>query len=680
MKYFRYIFWLSVLFCNFFPTILKASSQPVILVDNAQQAPDFEIDSFVTTDRGNTFISAKSSTGAYDITPRVSTGGQPLFQLKSGSVASGLLAHNSGSSLDTLVIMSYHPADGYLLHTLSLQDKTNGSGKEFTVDTSAIGTFPDRCTASPNHISVSGGYQGRIAFASDCLTGEYDLGLRRVIWSYRDFNTVYAAIPPAIDSRGRVHFLVRPGAGRLLEVIRTSRSGGLSTIARFNEFLPPAANAELSQYPINGMIVLADDSVLLTGTSGYKKITAGVISDIALSSLRPWGIANAVNSQQALYLPVVDSDTGTQLSIREVTFNPNNDPTDRPQATLNANSQRYPATIGLARDSSALKLVYFANGDIYRHNTKNFNSDPEQSDVIAPFTEAETFGLETGLASPVNLLFAGKETFVKGTRAVTRLDTGAVIRSSTLYRLFNEDASGTPFTKNLRGFWAQPGADEQHSNSVPGGVEVFLNEDKFANELAAKDSGQENPVIWAALKCFPLDDPDQAILIPESGVFLNSNQRLLSVVHDELTQGEHYGRFVTGMECEPFALTVERPLIPDQIITSSGAGATDMNSTSVEAPDTGGTTYAGNLVAGNSLGDLFQLQIAGFDQVPLWSTNLPEVNGVLTSEVTAINDCLQGQDKCNGYRRLVIGRIGDGSDDGQQTTNKTDVDCIRNHR
>lgn len=86
-----------------------------------------------------------------------------------------------------------------------------------------------------------------------------------------------------------------------------------------------------------------------------------------------------------------------------------------------------------------------------------------------------------------------------------------------------------------------------------------------------------------------------------------------------------------------------------------------------------GTTYAGKLVAGESLGDIFQLQMVGFDQVPQWATNLAEVNGVLSSEVAELNTCLQEQETCNGYRRLVIGRIGDGSDDEQQATNRTAV-------
>lgn len=284
MKFFRYIFWLSLLFCNFYPTILKASNRPITLVDNAQQALGFDIDSFVTTDRGNTFISAKSGAGAYDITPRVSTGAQALFQLKSGSVASGLLAHNSGSSFDTLVIMSYRSADGYRLHVLTYKDDADGSGKAFFEQVFGIGRFADRCTSSPHHMSISGGYQGKIAFASDCLAGEYDLGLRRLIWSQHNFNTVYAAIPPA-DSQGRAHFLVRPGR---VELSRLSGPVGLvlSTIAQFSEFLPPAANADRSLYPINGIIILADDSVLLTGATAHKRISAGIINSLPLPSLR----------------------------------------------------------------------------------------------------------------------------------------------------------------------------------------------------------------------------------------------------------------------------------------------------------------------------------------------------------------------------------------------------------
>ena len=683
MKFFRCLFWLLLCFWDFFPTEVQAGTQSIALVDNAQQAEGFEIYSFVTTDRGNTFIAAKSEEGAYHISPRVLTEGQPLFKLKSGSVASGLLAHNSGSRFDTLAIMSYHPADGYQLHVLNLRDKADGSGKEFIDDSMKIDHVVGSCSLAPNHMSISGGFQGQIAFSSDCLFGMYDLGLRRVTWSLSYFEKVYAAIPPAIDSRGRAYFLVRPG-GRRLQIIRSCRYGGYETIDSFDE--PPSSDVSedlsVSGYPFNGMIILADDSVLLTGPSAHKRIIpGGDAPDLVLpSNAIPWGVANAVSTQEAFYLSFVDSDT--QLSIRKIPFSSNEQPVTQPQIELTANSQQYLPSIGLIRDNSALKLVYFANGDLFRQNIENLDSAPEHSDVVTSTETADTFEVKAGLASPVDLLLAGKEAFVKGTRTVRQFPSGNTVQSSTLYRLVNKVTSDAPFTKNLRGFWAQPGADEQHSNSVPAGVEVFLDDEKFVLAQQASGNTETDPVLRAALVCHPLNDPDNKVLIPERGVFLNSNQRLLSVFHYELTHFNKYADLVNGMQCEPFTLTLAMELPPvtdrnitlpempelDPNITETGHQSCDRNTTAIEAagiPDTDDFIIQGALVPRDSLGDPFQLQLVERGAVPLWATNVAEINGVLSSEVSKATFCLQERNKCNGYRRLVIG--------GSKATNRSDL-------
>ena len=633
MGCFRSFSWVLVLFCHFLPIQLQAGST-IYLIDTVQQNEGHMIDSFVTTDHGHTFIAAKSKDGPYQIMPRDMTGGQPVVQIKPGSVTSGLLAHNSGTDFDTLVLMTYHQADGYQLHIFTLKDRADGSGQEFTDEVLDIGRFAGGCTRSPRHLAISGGFQGKIAFASDCMVGEFDLGMRRLLWSQHTFHTVYAAIRPAIDSLGRAHFLVRPDAGESIHLIRSRCSDSYTTIA---VFMYLASGGRPSQPPFNGMVILADDSVLLTGTKSHKRIAPEAMLNIVLPSFSFWGSDNAVNTREALYLPVVDSETGTQLSIRIIPFSANEQPFTQFQASLDTNSQHHPAAIGLIRDNSGMKLAYFANGDIFRQDIENINAPPDRSEVVGLRVATTSYELTSHLLNPASPLLAGKEAFVLGTRTLTQFETGEVVHSDTLYRLSEYDGNA-PFTKNLRGFWAQPGADEQQSNSVPAGVEVFLRNDKFTRAQKASGSDQDDPVVRVTLKCHPVGDSDSALLIPADGLFLNSRQRLLSITHNVLLGDKNYPGFVAGMQCEPFTL------------------------------DVGHTP-----VTGDSLGDSFLLQLVGVDPVPLWATNLPQVNGVLSSEVTETSACLQGQSQCWGYHRLVIGRTGGNRNNASQTTNRSQV-------
>ena len=502
---------------------------------------------------------------------------------------------------------------------------------DFTIASSFFGDVNVSGCPSVNHLGLSAGFRDRVFFASDCLFGEFDFALGdagRVLWSERNYQITYAAFPPAIDYHGRGHFLVRSGAH--IQVLRSYVSGKYETLASFNDFLPPETDASLASYPFSGLSVMADGTVLFGGGNKLKRLAKDMIFNLNLGDNQLWGHYGSISSYDAIYVAEVDSATHSSLNIRQIPFN-RSDRTGgahHSQTELNANSRIHPVSLGLVNDGSGNKVVYIANGELFAQDTDNLNNSPQQLDIL-PATSGSS---SQNLANPPALLLAGKEAYIKG-RKVSGIET-----YDQLYRMVFTSGKSAPFSRNIRGVWAQPGADQQGSYGVPAGVEVLL----------------DQSVSRAALSCHLMDDEENSFIVPEGGVFLRNRSKLLSIYHHELT-ANHLMQLQAGVECQPYQVE----LVPQKFKSVSDDGVVGLV-----------------LGATNALGDSFQLQLvarqtligAGSESVPLWATNQTQINGALSSEVTVTTKgCVNQKSSCSGYRRLAIG----GDSEQQMTDNKS---------
>ena len=399
-----------------------------------------------------------------------------------GVQLSNPVALNTGTGTEVVVLFGFKPESGYRMYRA---DITDGVGTLTSHLVQHPGDTRSDCM-QPVHLSLSAGLREQVAFASDCLVGEFTYaGPPRNIWTKQSFHTVYAGIPPAINSQGVAHFVIRPGPGRDTHVYRASRNN-----IDISDFvgLSPDVGTPLLSASVNGMVILPNDNILISGSGGYLQINGTIKKVLTSSSGAPWGAGNMVSTADAFYLPRVSRD---QLFLERIAFSSAKGTYAAP-VPLYVREQFAPSSLNLIYDSDQLRLIHYAQNKLIKHLTNQFDGTPEHDSLeltaiilgeepeegATPAPE-DVLSLQS-LEFPVSLLQAGHHGYLKG---FINQDHG------TLFSLYTRGSIHSPYQRNLRGTWAQRGADEQQTSSVPAGVEFLLTES----------------VPRAALSCHPVD-------------------------------------------------------------------------------------------------------------------------------------------------------------------------------
>ena len=619
-------------FGSVFRKVLRSLLLVTLLVDSAFAteiflnsvggiADDRSLGGTVVTEHGNTYtlqVPNEQSSGSAELFRTWSKGTSSVkttVTYPRGVKLSNPVALNTGTSAEVVVVFGFKPESGYRMYRT---DITDGVGSLSSHPVQQPQDVRSDCM-QPEHLSLSAGLREQVAFASDCLIGEFSYtGVPRWIWREQSFHTVYAGIPPVINSEGLAHFVVRKGAGRLTHIYRALRSS-----IDISEFvgLPPEANTPLLEATVNGMVVLSDDSLLLSGSGGYLQVSGTTTNRLSSSAGMPWGAGNVVSTADSFYLPRLQDN---QLNLEQVSYS-GADSISAITQPLSINERLSPSTMNLVYDSGQLRLLHYAQGIIVKHAVDQFDGMPEKDTLTTTTSGGNAL---QSLEFPFSLLQAGANAYVKG---FINDDHG------TLLSLYANDSLNSPYQGNLRGAWGQSGADEQQTSSVPGGVEFLLTES----------------VSRAALSCHPIDDPEATTLVPSGGVFLQADTRRLSFYHQEITGSSLFNQSGKGAYCQPVSLVLRPPEISE----------------SPEGSGSGNSLLASELVIDKTLGDKVLLGRVGSETIPLWVVDQPQVNGVISSEATrTTSNCLNGEQQCNGYRRLVLGGT-----DGQMSDNGSSV-------
>ena len=536
--------------------------------------------------------------------------------LPEGMRFSNLVALNTGTDTEVVVVFGFKPELGYRLYRINI---VGDSGTVSSHSIQAPSEVRESCL-QPNNLSLSAGFRETIAFASDCLIGEFSYaGDPAVVWEEVNFHHIYASIPPAINSQGTAHFVVRKGAGQLIHIYRASK--GSIDISNFVG-LPPEANTPLLEASVNGMVVLADDSLLLSGNRGYLQVKGTAIRQLSNPAGLPWGAGNIVSTEEAFYLP---RRQGDKLHLERVTLAGVGRSFSVPQ-TLSIFEQQMPGSINLVYDEDQLQLTYYAKGHFLKHMSNSFEEAPNQDDLILSAVAAEDQIISTQrLSFPVSLLQAGANTYIKGF-----INT----RIESLFSLTIPNSISSPYRRNLRGFWSQPKADEQQTSSVPGGVEFLLDVPAILDVPAKR----------VALSCYSIDNPDVINLIPSSGVLLHGSSKRLSLYHQELTQNSLFDQPGKGAYCQPVSWESQLSADCDELILPSNESSS------------GTGLCTSNIVAIETLGDKVLLGRVGDSDIPLWVVEHEQINIAISSDkARTTTACLNRETQCNGYRRLAIG-------------------------
>ena len=193
------------------------------------------------------------------------------------------VAINTGGDREVFVLLGFRADTGYSLYRVEITG-SNYSLVPFKISTPD--TLASHCRKL-HHLSVSVGLREKVTFASDCIVGEYDFfGAGRLSWIKHHFHRVYAAIPPAINSKGEAHFVVRAEQEAKTLVIRSS---GFKSFDVSNFAGPPASlDDHIEQYGVSGVVAMADDSLLLSGRSGYLRIDPSG-TQTQISHAQNWG-------------------------------------------------------------------------------------------------------------------------------------------------------------------------------------------------------------------------------------------------------------------------------------------------------------------------------------------------------------------------------------------------------
>ena len=589
-----------------------AYSQNYLLLSPAVQSKGNELISSVATEHGSVYVLSKESDGSFSVHSRESS--SPGIQLESGAVVSGLVALNNGTKksdgdvTDTLALFVFVPGDGHRLYRFEFKGAGVVSSVVYFKD-----AIDSRCS-DVDELSLSAGLRNRIFFVSNCIIGEFDFTavLGRLVWSERNLDKIYSGIAPAVDSRGRAHFLVQSQNSETLQVLRSKMTWSYETLVSFGLLSASSKDSP----PFSGMVILADGSVLLTGSKN-RKIERGRVEDLELDGLTPWGTSNFVTTDKAFYFAGIDADFN--LAVRKFPYSPSELVRTYTKGPISVDSKAAPGSVSLVQESE-LKLVYYDNQTFFKQSLGDMDSSPEQVSI----STFENDTLAQSILSPVVPLMAGSDAYIKGE---TILQSGV---SQQVYKMVT-GRGASPFSGANRGYWSQFGADQQHTSSVVAGVEVVLDESASL----------------VALSCYSVGEPDDDFLIPTYGFSLREGSRLLSLYHHELTQSENLTKLKAGVTCRPYAVIAE-----DEFDIDGSGEAVSI---------------------GASLGDSFRLQLISSEPqvdgetVPLWGTDRENINSALSSQLSeATGRCHDGRESCSGYRRLVIG--GDASQAGNDYT------------
>lgn len=573
-------------------------------------SPGTSIKSYVVTENGSPHILTEYNN--YKAVRHWVNNGYAVSYEQS-NIVSNLIALNTGTYREKMALFVFDQTQGFILSTIEFNGELPAVSAHY-VHQLFTDDMVARCPVK--YLTISGGFQDKVAFAGECVLGVFDFASNTGGWIEGSQRLVYSAIPPVFDSCGRAYFLVRDK--KRMAVLRAT-GNQRKIIARFTDSKAPALDDELSEYPYDSMMVLADDSLLVSGKMGYKRVKAETVSTVSPGTGQRWGAGNMVSTSDSLLIPTVTTDSNNpethQLSINVMSL-ADESIVSHTQTTLETSSITNPGYLGLVNDHNHhLSLLFPANNQLFNADTNNLDTPPVATNLDLEVTSSGSGYQETAICVDQSLLLAGSEAYTQGQRQ----------GKSALFRL--KDSNPSLFQQAIRGIWAQEKADAQRSSAVPAGVEVILTE--HADRVA--------------LRCHAIGNDTSPILIPANGMPLARNSQLLSLYSHELSQ---HPIFITGAQCQPFSLAG---------CDGTGSGENSSSCHTVKALTT----------------EPFQLQMVAMDRaIPLWATNQTLIHGGLSSSITRSESCLNFQQQCSGYKRLALGNI---SEESTSAPNKSSI-------